>query len=117
MRVKLDENLPERLVASLTELGHDVDTAVLEGLDGGDDAAIWDAAQQAHRFLVTQDLDFADARRFTPGTHNGLLLVRLRNPGRDALFEKVRSLFSSEDVTSWKGCLVVTSERKLRVRR
>jgi hypothetical protein len=34
-------------------------------------------AQRAGRFLVTQDLDFSDVRRFEPGSHHGLLLVRL----------------------------------------
>ena len=34
MRIKLDENLPESLLASLAELGHDVDNERLEGLVG-----------------------------------------------------------------------------------
>ena len=117
MRIKLDENLPDRLVAALTDLGHDVDTVVLEYLAGKDDAAVWQAAQQPDRFLITQDLDFSDIRRFTPGTHHGLLLVRLRFPGRAALFDRIQSLFAVEEVSMWTGCLVVASERKLRVRR
>jgi hypothetical protein len=33
---------------------------------------------QAHgRVFITQDLDFSDARKYVPGTHHGLLLVRL----------------------------------------
>ena len=34
MRLKLDENLPTILVEDLVELGHDVDTAMREGLAG-----------------------------------------------------------------------------------
>ena len=45
VKLKLDENLPERLVASLTDLGHDVDTVAHEGLAGRDDPAIWNAVQ------------------------------------------------------------------------
>ena len=86
MRIKLDENLPGRLVDALAALGHDVDTAVQERLAGKDDVA-WRAAQDGDRFLVTQDLDFSDIRRYTPGTHHGLLLVRLGFPGRTALFD------------------------------
>ena len=41
MTIKLDENLPERLVAELQTLGHDVDTVVLEQLAGRDDADVW----------------------------------------------------------------------------
>jgi len=117
VKIKLDENLPEGLVAALTDLGHDVDTAVREGLAGRDDGVVWNAAQAADRFLITQDLDFSDIRRYTPGTHGGLLLVRLRFPGRIALFDRVHSLLSTEDVSTWTGCLVVSSDRKLRVRR
>jgi hypothetical protein len=36
--------------------------------------------QASQRFLVTRDLDFSDVRTFAPGTHRGLLLVRLRKP-------------------------------------
>ncbi len=75
MRIKLDENLTGRLVALLTQLGHDVDTVPVEGIAGKDDAIVWRAAQSDRRFLVTQDLDFSDARKYVPGTYHGLLLV------------------------------------------
>jgi hypothetical protein len=38
---KLDENLPERLLPVLVELGHDVDTVVAEGLKGATDSDLW----------------------------------------------------------------------------
>jgi predicted nuclease of predicted toxin-antitoxin system len=117
MKIKLDENMPAGLVESLTDLGHDVDTIPQEGLASADDRQVWQAAQQAERFFITQDLDFSDARRFAPGTHDGLLLVRLRNPGRLALAQKVQWLFEQEDVESWHGCFVVATDYKVRVRR
>ena len=117
MNIKLDENLPYRLVDILTDLGHHADTVPQEGLAGRDDVKVWAAAQQAEYFLITQDLDFSDMRRFTPGTHHGLLLVRLRHPGREALLRKIQTIYQTEDVESWKGCLVVATERKIRVRR
>lgn len=64
MTIKLDENLPERLVAELSALGHDVDTVRAEQLAGRDDNDVWRGAQSAHRFLITQDLDFSDVRRY-----------------------------------------------------
>jgi hypothetical protein len=67
--------------------------------------------------LVTQDLDFSDARKYAPGTHHGLLLVRLPQPGRIALQDRVASLFRSEAVDRWSGCLVTATHRKVRVRR
>jgi predicted nuclease of predicted toxin-antitoxin system len=89
VRLKLDENLPYQLVEVLIDLGHDVDTVPDEHLAGRDDHAVWAAAQAARRFLVTQDLDFSDARKCAPGTHHGLLLVRLPQHGRQALAERI----------------------------
>ena len=117
MKIKLDENLPVDLLPVLAELGHDAHTPGDEGLSSATDEAIWEAAQREERFLITQDLDFSDARRFAPGTHKGLLLVRLRNPSRQALLDRIRGLFREEVATSWARCLVVASERKVRVRR
>jgi predicted nuclease of predicted toxin-antitoxin system len=117
VKIKLDENLPYRLVGALTDLGHDTDTVFLEQLTGRDDGAVWKAAQSGGRFLITQDLDFSDIRIYAPGTHHGVLLLRLVQPGREALFERVSTLFRTEDVESWNGCVVTASERKVRVRR
>ena len=117
MKIKLDENLPARLVPALATLGHEADTVAHERLTGRADTDIWQAAQTAGRFLITQDLDFSDIRQFKPGTHHGLLLVRLREPGRNALLQQVRAAFQSEDAESWHGCFIVVTEHKLRVRR
>lgn len=116
MRIKLDENLPARLRPVLSERGHDVDTVVQQGLAGRTDAEVWQAAQRDERFLITQDLDFSDIRRYAPGSHHGLLLVRLSEPGREALLHHVRLLFARQDVESWRGAFVVSTERKIRIR-
>lgn len=116
MRIKLDENMPATLVRERRGLGHDVDTVPSENLASRPDAEIWSAAQKARRFLITQDLDFSDIRQYRPGTHHGLLLVRLRQPGRKALTRRVRSIFETEDVGSWVQCFVVATDRKVRVR-
>ncbi len=117
MNIKLDENLPHQLVKLLTDLGHDIDTVPDEQIAGRDDGVVWAAAQAACRFLVTQDLDFSDARKYTPGTHHGVLLVRLPQPGRLAIAERVASLFRSEAVETWRGCIVSATPRKVRVKR
>ena len=117
MKLKLAENLPRQLVQILSDLGHDVDTVPDEQLAGRNDDAVWAAAQAAQRFLVTQDLDFSDARKYAPGTHHGLLLVRLPQPGRQALLTRIVMLFRTEAVESWNGCVVSATPTKVRVRR
>jgi predicted nuclease of predicted toxin-antitoxin system len=115
MKLKLDENLPESLLSDLSGLGHDVDNVRIEGLAGSHDAAIWRAAQEAQRILITQDMDFGDVRRFMPGTHHGLILVRLRRPGRLALARRIRSVFTTESVWKWDRCFVLVTDLKVRV--
>ncbi len=117
MKLKLDENLPEDLVSALSRIGHDVDNVNLEGFAGQNDTRIWKAAQDSGRFLVTQDLDFSDVRNFAPGTHFGLMLVRLQNPGRKALAERITEAFTFQDAESWARCFVFLTDYKLRVRR
>ena len=117
MKIKLDENLPAALSRELANLGHDVQTVPQEGLAGRSDSRVWEVAQSEGRFVITQDLDFSDIRKFAPGSHAGLLLVRLSSPGRGALGVRVKILFESEDVGAWSGCFVVATDRKLRVSR
>jgi predicted nuclease of predicted toxin-antitoxin system len=117
MKVKLDENIPVRLAGELTNLGHDVDTVASEGLKGRPDGDVWSASRREERFLITQDLDFSDVRQFKPGTHPGLLLVRLREPGANALVSRVRAVAQAEGLDSFARCFVVLSDRKLRIRR
>ena len=116
MKLKLDENMPLALVDLLSKRGHDVDTVSDEGLAGKKDDVVWVAAQEAGRFLVTQDLDFSDTRKFVPGSHHGILLVRLRDPSRKALVERVQGLFVSEATDVWGGCFLVATEHKLRIK-
>jgi predicted nuclease of predicted toxin-antitoxin system len=123
MKIKLDENIPLRLVSALENLGHDVDTVADEGLSGKPDEAVWHAAQQEKRFLITQDLDFSDTRRFQPGTHSGILLVRLHEPGANALFHQIVSAMTDivgglKDipVELWQGSFIVLTENKLRIK-
>ena len=94
-----------------------VDTVPDEGIAGADDAAVRQATQQSGRFLLPQGLDFSDIRRYEPGAHHGLLLVRLRNPSAAALGFRIQTIFENEDIASWQRCFVVVTDRKTRVRR
>jgi predicted nuclease of predicted toxin-antitoxin system len=117
MRIKLDENLPVELVAMISSQRHDVDTVPAENLVSASDDVIWRAAQSANRVLITQDLDFSDVRRFEPGQHHGLILVRLHNPSRKRLIARLAAVVVSENIDEWASCFVVITDSKTRVRR
>lgn len=115
MKLKPDENLPLRLSFVLGNLGHDVHTAAQEGLSGAADFRIWESAQQESRFFVTQDMDFSDLRKFVPGTHSGILIVRLHTPSWKRLVARIEEVFQTENASTWPGCFVVATEAKIRV--
>jgi predicted nuclease of predicted toxin-antitoxin system len=117
MKIKLDENIPLRLAAVLERHGHEVDTVHQEGLRGRDDSAVWSAAQAEGRLIITQDLDFSDIRKFAPGSHCGILLVRLGAPGRDRILDRLEEVLLRYDMNDWFGCHVVAGEQRVRIRR
>ena len=117
MKIKLDENIPVRLQHVLQQLGHDTESVLQEGLAGSTDERLWQAALETGRFLITQDLDFSDIQRYKPGTHAGILVMRLPNAGREAIVLRVGQIFQDEAVSEWLGRFVMVSERKIRIRR
>lgn len=117
MKFKLDENLPLPIAVELRARTHDVQTVGDEGLTGYADAVIWQAAQDEGRILITQDLDFSDTRKFQPGTHHGIVLLRLQSPSRRNLIVRTIELLETENVSGWAGCFVVVTERKIRIKK
>jgi predicted nuclease of predicted toxin-antitoxin system len=117
VKLKLDENLPASAAPRLAALGHDVHTVLDESLGGKHDAVVWTAAQAEGRMLVTCDLDFSDARTFAPGTHSGILLVRLPDAEQWRAADHLVAWLSDPDAPSWQGCLVVATLHKVRVLR
>jgi predicted nuclease of predicted toxin-antitoxin system len=77
VRIKLDQNLPDSVIDVLAGVGHDVDTVRDEGLRGAKDPAVLAGATAHDRLLVTLDRGLGDIRTFPPGTHAGVLVVRL----------------------------------------
>jgi hypothetical protein len=75
------------------------------------------AALTMERFLVTQDLDFSDERRFAAGSHSGVLLVRIPDDEQWRIADYLAGWFSAPDANSWSRCVVVATPNKVRVRR
>ena len=104
MKLKVDENLPSRLVVSHAAADH-VLTVREQALTGHPDTDIWSAVRDEGRFLITQDLDFSDMRRYAPGSHPGILLVRLREPGALALADRVEAALQITPIESLRVAL------------
>ncbi|KAF3890975.1 MULTISPECIES: DUF5615 family PIN-like protein [Nostocales] len=117
MLVKLDENMAKTHVELLQQAGYDADRVTDEGLSGTDDEIVWQQVCSEGRFFITLDLDFSDVRRFPPGNHPGILLVRPSRHSRDIVSEILSRVLQGNPLETLKGCLVVADPIQNRIRR
>ncbi|MCC7291455.1 MAG: DUF5615 family PIN-like protein [Phycisphaerales bacterium] len=113
---KVDEDLPVDVADVFRSGGFDADTVAAESLLGFPDEKIWACAQQAHRCLVTADKGFADARSHPPGSHCGIVLLRLPRESRASYVRLARSLVGSLDAKRLAGAMTVVAPEGVRVR-
>ncbi len=117
MLIKLDENMSDAHTQFLRQMGHECDRVTDEGLSGATDEVVWQQVGLEQRFFITLDLDFSDVRRFPPGTHPGILLLRPRSRSRQAVLELLSRIVNEYSLESLQGCLVVADEIQTRIRR
>ena len=117
MRLKLDENLGERLRPLLVGHGHDVDTVVEEGLGGAADDQVAVAAKREGRMLLTLDLDFSDITRFPPGGHPGIVVIRVPEPRPSLVTAALTGLLARHSLDDLAGCVVIAQLGAARIRR
>ena len=117
LKVKLDENLAETHAQLVRAASYECDRVTDEGLSGATDEALWERVVAEGRFFVTLDLDFSDVRRYTPGSHPGVLLLRPRSSSRDDVATVLGAVMSRHDLRDFEGCLVVADASRTRVRR
>ena len=116
MKIKVDECLPRELISDLRRYGHDAVSVQEESLSGSADSLVWKVSQKEQRFLITTDLDFSDVRRYEPGLHMGVLLIRLSQEGKNHVLAFIRWLLTEHDLNDWSRCLVVATDHKIRIR-
>ncbi len=115
--VKLDENLGRTHADALRRAGYDALRVRDQGLSGAADDVVWQHVCTEGRLLITLDLDFSDVRRFVPGTHPGILILRPRARGRDAVLDMLSRVIRERDLERIGGTLAVADERRTRVRK
>jgi predicted nuclease of predicted toxin-antitoxin system len=115
--IKLDENLGRSHVESLRHRGYSTDRIHDEGLSGVTDNIVWRRVCAEGRFFITLDLDFSDVRRFPPGTHPGILLLRPHGQSRQGALEVLARVVDERSLETLTGCLAVADEIYTRIRR
>ncbi len=117
LAIKLDENLSRAHADFLRSEGYAADRVHDQGLSGASDPTVWKQVLSEGRFFITLDLDFSDVRRFEPGSHPGILLIRARSKSREAVASVLRRVVAERSLESLRGCLAVADEALTRVRR
>jgi predicted nuclease of predicted toxin-antitoxin system len=116
MKLKLDENLSHHLKPVLAELGHDVLTAADEDLLSRPDTEIARAAKNEQRMILTLDIEFADLRKYPPGSHPGVILFRPLSLSPLSVNDFITDFVRHTDLEKLAACVAVVDPVHVRVR-
>ncbi|RJQ51685.1 MAG: hypothetical protein C4526_09575 [Nitrospiraceae bacterium] len=86
MKIFVDENIPLITVSELRLLGHDVMDIRGTKFEGISDEELWGNVLKEKRLLITTDKGFLQNRY---EKHHGILIVRLKQPNRSKIHQKV----------------------------
>ena len=117
IRIKVDEDLPTEVAATLSGAGYKARTVVQQGFGGAPDELLWAAAQHEGYCLFTADKGFADARLHPPGTHAGVVLLRLPRESRAGYIRLTQRFLAGVDLESVAGAIVVITPEAIRIHR
>lgn len=107
MKIFVDENIPLMTVTELQYLGHDVMDIRGTENEGMADEDIWKIIQIEDRLLITTDKGFVQKRN---ETHKGILIIRLKQPNRLKINNKVMKAIKLFREEEWPGLTVVMQE-------
>ena len=107
MKIFVDENIPAMTVRELRNAGHDV--ADIRGTEneGMSDEEVWKKVQEEQRLLITTDKGFAQKRH---ENHIGVLVIRLKQPNRLKIHNKVIQAMDLFKEKEWAGLTVVMQD-------
>jgi len=84
-RFLLDENIPRRVYYMLKKRGYDVEYVP----KGVDDETVINIARNKNLILITRDSDFANEIMYQPGSHPGIIVLRVHPTLPKLLAEKL----------------------------
>ncbi|MFH0922222.1 MAG: DUF5615 family PIN-like protein [Fibrobacterota bacterium] len=117
MRIKLDENLSIRLKPLLHSLGHNIETVRDEDLLSEPDTRIASACRAEDRMLFTLDLEFADLRKYPPGSHPGIVLFRPESMSPLSVNTMVEAFVRNGGLKGLRHCVTIVEPHRIRVRK
>lgn len=112
MKILVDENIPRMTFEALVNLGHDVRDVRGTTGEGMPDHDLWKVAQDEQRLLITTDKGFSAHRG---SEHAGVLIVRLKQPNRERIHDRVLQVISRFEEGEWPGAVMVVRDRAVGV--
>ena len=118
MRFLLDEACAHAILPELRSLGHEVDHIADRQLRGSPDELVIALCKRESRILITPDLDFSDERVYPPGTHPGIILLRVWHQiSPEVMAHEVAQRVSGLDEAKIAGNIVVLEPDSIRIRK
>lgn len=117
LKFLLDENVPPAIGVFLQSLDFDVVHAKDSGLLEASDKQFMDLARQEERTLITFDKHFADLVLYPPGTHWGVIRIRIHPPQLSDVIQALDQFLKQFDMSTIQGALIVLQKDGFRIRR
>ena len=117
MHIKVDEDIPPIAATWLQERGYEASTVVDQGMGGWKDDSLWPAVQDDKQLLLTADKGFGDIRRYPPGTHSDVILLRPDEDGIHPMLDLLETVLAQVDFAQLVGSTAVVTPRGIRIRR
>jgi len=114
----IDENISPLVAQELRALGYNVKHVREVGLKGCSDREVIEYAKREKRALITLDADFADVRKYPPGTHAGIIRLKLKFAPSIVVVNCLRRLLDRmENLPLTSGLLIITDGETYRIKR
>ena len=108
-RFLLDENIPRSIYRVLKEYGYYVEYVP----KGVDDETVINIAREKNLVLITRDSDFADEMMYPPGSHPGIIVLKVHPTIPRLLSEKLlEALNRLENII---GKLIIINNYKVEI--
>ena len=104
MKIFVDENIPLITVEELRLKGFDVADIRGSSEQGMPDEQLWLKVQEEKRLLITTDKGFSNYRN---EAHHGFLIIRLRQPTRLRIHQRIMQAITRYPEEQWPGLIVV----------
>lgn len=112
-----DENVYTPIIEALRGAGHDLLEAKEEKSLVMSDFEIFKTAQEQNRTLLTMDKDFSNILRYAPGSHPGIIVLKLYGLSIEDSKKVFLEAFEALDKNDIRGNTTIIDRNKTRIRR